>query len=65
MKQCTIANQTEVRIAATANLSEWERLELHLLAQAAVVIPGRMTVMEVLRVTEALQSLTSDLLSAI
>ena len=34
----------------TANLSEWERLELHLLDQAAVVIPGHMTVMELLRV---------------
>lgn len=69
MKQCTIANQTEVRITAenleTANLSEWDRLELHLLDQVAVVIPGCMTVMEVLRVTEALQGLASDLLSVI
>ncbi len=69
MKQCTMENQTEVRITAenleTANLSEWERLELHLLDQAAVVIPGCMTVMEVLRVTEALQGLASDLLSVI
>lgn len=69
MKQCTIANQTEVRITAenleTANLSEWERLELHLLDQAAVVIPSGMTVMELIRVTEALQGLTSDLLSAL
>ncbi len=69
MKQCTIANQTEVRITAenleTANLSEWDRLELHLLDQAAVVIPGHMTVMEVIHVTEALQGLASDLLSAI
>lgn len=69
MKQCTMANQTEVRITAenleTANLSEWERLELHLLDQAAVVIPCGMTAMEVVRVTEALQGLASDLLSAI
>lgn len=69
MKQCTMANQTEVRITAekleTANLSEWERLELHLLDQAAVVIPGHMTVMEVIRVTEALQGFVSDLLSAV
>ena len=48
-----------------ANLTEWERLELHLLDQTAVVIPGQMTVMELLRVTEALQSLTSDLLAAL
>jgi len=62
-------NQTEVRITAenleTANLSEWERLELHLLDQAAVVIPGRMTAMELIRVTEALQGLASNLLSAL
>ena len=59
----------EVHISAAelerANLTEWERLELHLLDQTAVVIPGQMTVMELLRVTEALQSLTSDLLAAL
>ena len=48
-----------------ANLTEWERLELHLLDQAAVVIPGQMTVMELLRVTEALQNLAADLLAAL
>ena len=59
----------EVHISATelenANLCEWDHLELHLLDQAAVVIPGQMTVMELIRVTEALQGLASDLLSAI
>ena len=59
----------EVHISAAelerANLTEWERLELHLLDQTAVVIPGQMTVMELLRVTEALQSLASDLLAAL
>ena len=59
----------EVHISAAelenANLSEWDHLELHLLDQAAVVIPGQMTVMELIRVTEALQGLASDLLSAI
>lgn len=48
-----------------ANLNEWEQLELHLLDQAAVVIPGEMTVMEVIRTAEALQGLASDLLVAI
>ena len=48
-----------------ANLSEWERLELHLLDQAAVVIPGHMTVMDLIHVADALQGLVSDLLSAI
>lgn len=69
MKQYTMENQTEVRITAenleTANLSEWERLELHLLDQAAVVTPGHMTVMEVIHVLEALQRFASDLLSAV
>ena len=69
MKQCTMENQAEVCITAEnleiANLSEWERLELHLLDQAAVVIPGRMTVMEVIRVTETLQGFVSDLLTAV
>lgn len=69
MKQCTMEHQTEVRITAedleTSNLNEWERLELHLLDQAAVVIPGHMTATELIRVTEALQGLTSDLLSAL
>ena len=59
----------EIHISAAelenANLSEWERLELHLLDQAAVVIPGHMTVMELIRVADALQGLASDLLSAI
>ena len=59
----------EVHISAAelerANLTEWERLELHLLDQAAVVIPGQMTVMELLRVTEALQNLAADLLAAL
>ncbi len=69
MKQHTIENQTEVYITAenleVANLNEWERLELHLLDQAAVVIPGNMTVMELICVTEALQGLASDLLSVV
>ena len=59
----------EVRISAAelerANLAEWARLELHLLDQTAVVIPGQMTVMELLRVTEALQNLAADLLAAL
>ena len=38
---------------------------MHLLDQAAVVIPGVMNVMEVIRTAEALQGLASDLLSVI
>ena len=49
MKKIVINEPNEVFISAanleTANLNEWERLELHLLDQAAAVIPGEMTVM--------------------
>ena len=59
----------EVHISAAelerANLTEWKRLELHLLDQTAVVIPGQMTVMELLRTVEALQGLASDLQAAL
>lgn len=69
MKQCTMENQTEIRITVenleTANLSEWERLELHLLDQSAVVIPGNMTAMELIRTTEALQGLIFELFTAL
>lgn len=53
-------NEVHISVAELerANLTEWERLELHLLDQAAVVIPGQMTVMELLRTVEVLQSLT-------
>ncbi|MCI8526990.1 MAG: hypothetical protein HFF17_14010 [Oscillospiraceae bacterium] len=44
-----------------ANLNEWENLELHLLNQAAVVIPGQMTAMELIHTAEALQGLAADL----
>ncbi len=68
MKQFTI-EQNEVHITAEnleeANLNEWERLELHLLDQAAVVIPGKMTIMEVVRVSESLQEFATELLTAV
>ena len=69
MKKAIVSDPCEVILSAdnleNANLNEWERLELHLLDQAAVVIPGKMTVMEVIQTAEALQSLASDLLAAI
>lgn len=69
MKKIIMNDPSEIHISAvdleTANLNEWERLELHLLDQAAVVIPGEMTVMEVIRTVESLQGLASDLLAAI
>ena len=69
MKKVIEQYPAEVYISAAdlehANLNEWERLELHLLDQTAVVIPGVMTVMEVIRTAEALQGLASELLAAI
>lgn len=69
MKKIVMNEPGEVYISAAnleaANLNEWERLELHPLDQAAVVIPGEMTVMEVIRTVEVLQGLASDLLTAI
>ena len=69
MKKIIMNEPNEVFISAAnleaANLNEWERLELHLLDQTAVVIPGGMTVMEVIRAAESLQGLASDLLTAL
>ena len=45
-----------------SNLSGFDRLELHRLNNAAVVIPGEMTAMELIRASEALQKLAADLL---
>lgn len=45
MKKCVMNESAEIYISAVdieaANLNEWQSLELHLLDQAAVVIPGR------------------------
>ena len=69
MKKFVMNESGEVHIPAVdleaANRNEWERLELHLLDQAAVVILGEMTVMEVIRTAESLQELASDLMAAI
>ena len=69
MNKFVMNEPSEVHISdvdlEAANLNEWLRLELHLLDQAAVVIPGEMTVMEVVRTAESLQGLASDLLAAI
>ena len=69
MKKVVLSDTSAVFLTAAdlenANLNEWERLELYLLDQAAVVIPGVMTVMEVVRTAEALQGLASELLAAI
>ena len=69
MKKVFLCDPGKVILSAAdlenANLNEWERLELHLLDQAAVVIPGVMTVMEIIRTAEALQGLASELLACI
>ena len=67
MKKVIEQHQAEVYLSPIdlehANLNEWENLELHLLNQAAVVIPGQMTAMELIHTAEALQGLAADLLT--
>ena len=69
MKRAIEQYLAEVYISAAdleyANLNEWESLELHLLNQAAVVIPGQMTVMELIQTVDALQGLAADLLAVL
>lgn len=69
MKKVIMNEPGELYISAaeleTANLNEWDRLEVHLLNQTVVVIPGDMTVMEIIRTAESLQGLAADLLAAI
>lgn len=69
MKETIMNDLSEIRISAAeleqANLNEWGSLELHLLDQAAVVIPGEMTVMELLRTSDALRELSAGLLSCL
>ena len=69
MKKVMERYPAEVFISAAdlehANLNEWERLELHLLNQAAVVIPGQMTVMELIQTAETLQKLADELLAVL
>lgn len=69
MKRLIEQYPAEVCISAAdleyANLSEWGNLELHLLNQVAVVIPGQMTVMELIQTAEALQELAADLITTL
>ncbi len=45
LEQCSAGAYISAADLEHANLSEWKRLELHLLNQAAVVLPGQMTEM--------------------
>lgn len=69
MKKILEQYPAEVYISAAdlehANLSEWNRLELHLLNQVAAVLPGQMTAMELIRTVESLQKLSAELLTAL
>ena len=62
MKQRLFEQKNEITIPAAdleqANLMGFDRLELHLLDQAAVVIPGEMTARELIEVGESLLKLT-------
>lgn len=66
MKQRLIEQKNEITIPAEdlerANLMGFDRLELHLLDQVAVVIPGEMTARELIEVGESLLKLTNELI---
>lgn len=61
MQKIEVVEPREVLITGAnleqANLSEFERLEVNLLNYAAVVIPGEMTAMELMRANEDLNDL--------
>ena len=69
MKCILFSGNQEIRIDAAnleeANLSEYNGLGLHLLDSAAVVIPGEMTGKELIRASQSLQPMASELLMAI
>ena len=66
MKQRQFDQKNEIPISAAdlerANLMGFDCLELHLLDQAAVVIPGEMTARELIEVDESLLKLTDELI---
>lgn len=69
MDPILFSGNQEVRIDAAnlekANLSEYDVLELHLLDSAAVVIPREMTGKELIRTSQCLQKLATELLMVI
>lgn len=69
MKQRLYEQKNEIMIPAAdlerANLMGFDRLELHLLDQVAVVIPGEMTARELIEVGESLLKLTNELIGII
>ena len=69
MKQRLFEQKNEITIPAAdleqANLMGFDRLELHLLDQAAVVIPGEMTARELIEVGESLLKLTFSLVDVL
>ena len=69
MKCILFSGNQEIRIDAAnleeANLSEYNSLGLHLLDSVVVVIPGEMTGKELIRASQSLQPMASELLMAI
>lgn len=69
MKCILFSGNQEIRIDAAnleeANLSEYNSLGLHLLDSAAVVIPGEMAGKELIRASQSLQPMASELLMVI
>ena len=65
MKQRQFDQRNEIMISAEeleqANLTGFDRLELHLLNQAVVIFPGEMTASELIEVSDSLLKLVTGL----
>ena len=65
MKQRQFDQRNEIMISADeleqANLTGFDRLELHLLNQAVVIFPGEMTASELIEVSDSLLKLVTGL----
>ena len=69
MKQRQFDQRNEIMISAEeleqANLTGFDRLELHLLNQAVVIFPGEMTASELIEVSDSLLKLAAELVDGL
>ena len=69
MKQRQFDQRNEIMISAEdldqANMTGFDRLELHLLNQAVVIFPGEMTASELIEVIDSLLKLAAELVDGL
>lgn len=69
MKQRQFDQKNEIMISSEvleqANLTGFDRLELHLLNQAVVIFPGEMTASELIEVSDSLLKLAAELVDGL